>query len=89
MEEVVKQYCKNDILIITPNFPYENDPNLFGFVYNKIKKYNENGLNADIAVVNDSAMNVQEIIEYRGIKFLRTGYNQLRDLLLEKKYKKY
>ena len=88
MEEVVKQYCKNNTLIITPNFPYENDPNLFGFVYNKIKKYNANGLNADIAVVNDSAMNVQEIIEYRGIKFLRTGYNQLRDLLLEKKYKK-
>lgn len=77
---------KNDILLITPSYPSEEHKYLSGFVHSRIKAYQKNNINVDIAVVYDYK-NICKY-EFENVKATRMLYSNLRSLLLKKKYKK-
>lgn len=77
---------QNDILVITPSYPSEEHKYLAGFVHSRVKKYKEENINVDVAVVYDYK-NISKY-EFEGIKVSRMSYYNLRELLQIKKYKK-
>ncbi len=87
-DEEIKEYFKNDILLICPGYPSESDKYLCSFIHSRVKGYLDSGLKVDVAQVNDLYINRTEFFEFEGVKVCSTGYNQIRLLLLDKKYKK-
>lgn len=84
----LENYFKNDILVLCPGYPSNSNKYLCGFIHSRVKGYKKNKLGVDVAVVNDLYINKTEFVEFEGVKICRTGYNQIRELLLNKKYKK-
>lgn len=87
-EKQINEYFKNKVLIITPGYPSNQDKYNCAFIHTRAKEYKQNNLHVDIAVVNDLYINNTEFYSFEGIDVCRTGYNQIRMLLLNKKYDK-
>lgn len=85
---LVNEFAKNNILVLVPDFPSNEYPNVNPEIYERVKGYIAEGLEIDVIIANDYFTSRSEVYEYDGIKVLRTGYNQVRNLLLEKKYNK-
>lgn len=87
-EEQINNYFSNKILVICPGYPSNNNKYLCSFIHSRINEYEKHKLNVDVAVVNELYINKTEFYEFEGKKVCRTGYNQIRLLLLNKHYDK-
>lgn len=87
-EAEVNEYFKNEILLICPGYPSNSDKYNCAFIHSRANEYLKHNLKVDIAVVNDLYINRTETYNFEGINVIRTGYNQIRMLLLNKHYKK-
>lgn len=87
-EKREKEFFSSDILLICPGYPMEKNKYLFSFIHSRVLAYQENNINVDVSVVHYEYIDKTEFAEFEGVNYIRTGYNQLRTLLQEKKYKK-
>ena len=87
-EDDLKEYFKGNILLLTPGYPSNFDKYLCAFVHTRVKEYKKHGLNVDVAVVSDLYINKTEFYNFERQDVCRTGYNQIRNLLIRKKYDK-
>lgn len=87
-EEEIKQHFKNNILVLCPGYPSNSNKYLCSFIHSRTKEYTKHKINVDVAMVNDLYINKTEFYEFEGQKVCRTGYNQIRLLLLDKHYDK-
>lgn len=81
-----KKNFKNDILVVTPGYPTLENKYIDGFVHSRVKAYKENGLNVDVACIYDYKNTTT--YEYEDVKVFRSDFYHLRELLMQKKYKK-
>lgn len=88
LTRTVNEFVKNDILVLVPDFPSNEYQNINVEIYERVKSYVNNGLKVDVIVANDYFTSDTYSYKYDEIDILRTGYNQVRNLLLKKKYKK-
>lgn len=84
----IKEYFKNKILVICPGYPSNENKYLCSFIHSRTKEYSKHNINVDIAMVNELYINKTEFYKFEGQKVCRTGYNQIRLLLLDKHYDK-
>lgn len=87
-DETLKNYFSNNILVICPGYPSNSDKYACSFIHSRVKEYEKNGIFTDVAVVNDLYIDKTELYEFENQKVCRTGYNQIRLLLLNKHYDK-
>lgn len=76
---------ENDILIITPSYPTEENKYFGGFVHSRVKAYKEAGIKFDLVCAH--AYKNTCTYSYEGIDVTRTSFNGLRNILTSKKYK--
>ena len=86
--KTIENHFQNDILVITTGYPSNEDKYNTCFVHSRVNEYKKNNINVDVAVVNEMHINRTEMYEFEGVKVCRTGFNQIRMLLLKKHYKK-
>ena len=86
--QTIENHFVNDILVITTGYPSYEDKYNTSFVHSRVNEYKNNNINVDVAVVNDMYVNRTELYDFEGIKACRTGFNQIRMLLLKKHYSK-
>ena len=88
--ETENDFCtenlENDTLIITPSYPSEENKYLCGFVHARVKAYKKAGLKFDLICAH-GYLNTSKY-SFEGINVLKTSFNDLRKILLKKKYKK-
>ena len=79
-----KYLGKKKILLISPGYPSPDNLYSCGFVHARVKEYLKSGLDIEIAsVYNFNSMSHYEI---EGVQVYRTPYNQLRSILMSRKY---
>lgn len=78
---------KNDVLVVTPMYPSSNKPYFATFVYSKVKKYLENGIEADVAVVSDNESKLYKY-KFKGNSINKISFDDLRNVIQRGKYKK-
>ena len=88
ISSIVEKYAQNDILVIAPDLPSNEYPNINRRVFERIKGYIKSDLKIDIIVCNDFFTTDAYTYSYDDVEILRTGYNQVRNLLIAKHYKK-
>ena len=76
---------KNDMLIITPSYPTEENKYFGGFVHSRVKAYKEDGIQFDLVCAFQYPNTCKYTFE--GIDVLRTNFWGLRQILMHKKYK--
>lgn len=78
---------KGDVLVITPMYPSLSNPYSATFVYSKVKRYSEEGINTDVAVV---AVNEKKLCSYKyaGTKICKISYDDLRNIIQRGRYNK-
>lgn len=87
-EEKLKEFFKGNILLIAPGYPMNKNKYLFSFIHSRVLEYKKNKMNVDIAVTHYNYIDKTEFASFENIHYVRTGYNQIRTLLQEKKYDK-
>ena len=87
-DEELKSYFKSNILVLCPGYPSNSNKYLCSFIHSRTKEYSKHKINVDVAMVNDLYIDKTEFYEFEGQKVCRTGYNQIRLLLLDKHYDK-
>lgn len=75
----------NDILIVTPSYPTEENKYFGGFVHSRVKAYKESGLNFDLVCSHEYSNDCN--YNFDGIDVTRTNFYGLRRLLTKKRYK--
>lgn len=75
----------NDVLIITPSYPTEENKYFGGFVHSRVKAYKENGIKFDLVCAHKYTNSCE--YNFEGIDVTRTNFNGLRHILTQKKYK--
>jgi glycosyltransferase involved in cell wall biosynthesis len=88
LNKEIYNFAKNDILVLVPDFPSNEFKNINIEIYRRVKEYLKEGLKIDVVVANDYFIADTYSYQFDNINILRTGYNQVRNLLLKKKYKK-
>ena len=78
---------QNDILVLSPSYPSDENKYLSGFVHSRIREYKNNGVNVDVAVVYESYTNSCRYT-FEDVLVSRITYAELRILLGKKKYSK-
>ncbi|MBR3230843.1 glycosyltransferase [Candidatus Saccharibacteria bacterium] len=78
---------KNDTLVVTPMYPSLNKPYSATFVYSKVKKYSENGIKTDVAVVTNSESRLYKY-KYQGNQVNKISFDDLRSVIRNGNYKK-
>lgn len=76
---------ENDILIITPSYPTEENKYFGGFVHSRVKAYKEAGLKFDLVCAHNYLNTCR--YSFEGVEVTRTDFNGLRNILTNKKYK--
>ncbi len=76
---------ENDILIITPSYPTEENKYFGGFVHSRVKAYKKAGIGFDLVCAHIYPNTCRYTFE--GIDVTRTDFLGLRQILLAKKYK--
>lgn len=87
-ENQLKNYFDGNILLICPGYPMVKNKYLFSFIHTRMKAYKKNNMNVDVAVTHYEYIDKTEFAKFENIDYVRTGYNQIRNLLQEKKYDK-
>lgn len=87
-ENHIKDYFENKILLVCPGYPSNSNKYLCSFIHSRVNEYEKQKMHVDVAVVNELYINKTEFYEFEGKKICRTGYNQIRLLLLDKHYDK-
>ncbi len=87
-EKSLEDYFSGNILLICPGYPLSKNKYLFSFIHSRVLAYKENKMKVDVAVVNREYIDKTEFSSFEEIKYVRTGYNQIRNLLQVKKYDK-
>ncbi|MBQ3409059.1 MAG: glycosyltransferase [Clostridia bacterium] len=85
-EEKIEDFCNENILLLTPGYPSNNDRYMCGFVHTRVKEYKKLGWNVDVFSLNDS--DETSLYEYEGIKVCKTSYSIARSIIHNKKYEK-
>lgn len=75
---------KKKILLITPSYPSPDNLYACGFVHARVKEYIKQGLEVEVACVY--YYNSMLHYEIEGVSVYRTGYEQLRSILMGRKY---
>lgn len=86
-EEISKKF-NGDILLICPGYPSYENKYRCAFIHSRMQAYKKEGLNVDLAVVNENYINKSALTEFENIKIVSTGYNDVRKILQNKKYDK-
>ena len=87
-ESIINSRFNSDILVIAPNYPEKvSDIDPSG-LRSTMQSYKDHGVNADIAIINPSHLNITDFYSFDGINITKTGYNEIRNLLQVKKYSK-
>lgn len=76
---------KNDILIVTPSYPTEENKYFGGFVHSRVKAYKEAGIKFDLVCAHAYPNTCK--YSFEGIDVTRTTFFGLRQILTQKKYK--
>lgn len=84
----INEYFSGNILLICPGYPMVKNKYLFSFIHSRVQAYKENKLNVDVAVVHSEYIEKTEFATFENVDYIRTGYNQIRNLLQVKKYDK-
>ncbi|MBR2994470.1 glycosyltransferase [Candidatus Saccharibacteria bacterium] len=82
-----KSDFNSDVLVITPMYPSFNNPYSATFVYSKVKKYLENGINADIVVATNNESRLYKY-KFKGSQINKVSFDDLRNIVQNGKYKK-
>lgn len=75
----------NEILIITPSYPTEENKYFGGFVHSRVKAYKQSGINFDLVCAHQYPNTCT--YNFEGIDVTRTNFFGLRQILTKKKYK--
>lgn len=75
----------NEILIITPSYPSEENKYFGGFVHSRVKAYKKSGIKFDLICAHEYPNTCS--YRFEDIDVLRTNFFGLRQLLTKKKYK--
>ncbi len=75
---------KKKILLLTPLYPSADNLYACGFVHTRVKEYQKNGIDVEVICVSD--YNAMGHYVFDGIDVYRTGYTQLRAILMFRKY---
>lgn len=75
---------KKKILLITPEYPSQGDFNPNDFISSHIREYINRGLEIEVACINEC--DSKFLYEIDGVNVCKTGYNELRSILMSKKY---
>ncbi len=75
----------NEILIVTPSYPTEENKYFGGFVHSRVKAYKESGIKFDLICAHEYPNTCS--YNFEGIDVTRTNFFGLRQLLTKKKYK--
>lgn len=75
---------KKKILLITPSYPSPDNLYACGFVHSRVKEYIKQGLDVEVACVY--WYNSMAHYEIEGVNVYRTNYDQLRSILMGRKY---
>lgn len=86
LEDYLLKDLKNDILVIAPSYPSMENKYLCGFVHSRLKAYQNAGVKFDVLCAH--AYNGCCKYNFEGIDVLRIPFQELRQILREKKYKK-
>ena len=76
---------ENDILIITPSYPTEENKYFGGFVHSRVKAYKDAGIKFDLVCAHNYPNTCNYVFE--GVNVTRTSFFGLRQILNRKKYK--
>ncbi len=76
---------KNDILIITPSYPTQENKYFGGFVHSRVKAYKDSGIKFDLVCAHEYPNTCT--YNFEGIDVTRTSFFGLRQILTQKKYK--
>lgn len=79
-----KYMGKKKILLITPSYPSPDNLYACGFVHSRVKEYIKQGLDVEVACVYE--YNSMSNYEIEGVRVYRTNYEQLRSILMCRKY---
>lgn len=86
-EEISKRF-DGDYLLICPGYPSYDNKYRCAFIHSRMQAYKKEKLKVDLAVVNENYINKSSITYFEDIKVVSTGYNDIRKVLQNKKYKK-
>ena len=75
----------NEILIITPSYPTEENKYFGGFVHSRAKAYKQAGLKFDLVCAHNYPNTCR--YSFEGVEITRTDFMGLRQVLTSKKYK--
>ena len=75
---------KKRILLITPSYPSPDNLYACGFVHSRVKEYIKQDIDVEVACVYK--YNSMAHYEIEGVTVYRTDYNQLRSILMGRKY---
>lgn len=75
----------NEILIITPSYPTEENKYFGGFVHSRVKAYKQSGIKFDLVCAHQYPNTCR--YNFEGIDVTRTDFFGLRQILTRKKYK--
>lgn len=87
-EDEISSLFHGDILLLCPGYPSEFNKYAYAFIHSRMQAYKKENLKVDLAVVNENYINKSSISKFENIKVVSTGYNDIRKILQNKKYKK-
>lgn len=87
-DKKLKEYFDGNTLLICPGYPMIKNRYLFSFIHSRVKEYKKSNIKVDVAVTHFQYIDKTEFASFEDIDYVRTGYNQIRTLLQEKKYDK-
>lgn len=88
LNESLTNFFKGNILLICPGYPLQKNKYLFSFIHSRVLAYKKAKMKVDVAVTHYEYIDKTEFAAFEGVNYIRTGYNQIRNLLQEKKYDK-
>ena len=86
LDDYLLSDLNNDILVITPSYPTMENKYLCGFVHSRLIAYKKSGIKFDVICSHE--YNGCCKYNFEGIDVLRVPFQQLREILRKKKYKK-
>ncbi len=87
-EQDISKNFNGDILLLCPGYPTYDNKYRCAFIHSRMQAYKKENLKVDLAVVNENCINKSSISKFENIKVVSTGYNDIRKILQNKKYKK-
>lgn len=79
-------YFHNNTLLVTPGYPSLENRYNTAFVHTRVKAYQKNDINIDVAIINTEPG--IKTYEYEGVKVFKGEHHHLRELLQTKTYDK-